>query len=118
MYIKALIEAFHDLRPGASSLAYKEVQRVVTTFGIGDKDQLSIFGVVREVIKSPQETAKEFLQQVAHTEPRMLEFVLDKVQEIEQSSKDITLDQALFTTVDRFVRMQEAVVGPLIPSIP
>ena len=77
-----------------------------------------LLGGVREVIKSLQETAKEFLHQVAHTEPRVLEFVLDEVQEIEQSSKDITLDQVLFTTVDQFVRMQEAVVGPLILSIP
>ncbi len=90
-----------------------------------------VFGLLdgeREVIKSLQETAKDFLHQVAHTEPRVLEFVLDKVQEIEQSSKDISLGQVLFTTVDRFVRIvlrahtlqsvQEAVVVPCIPSIP
>ena len=29
----------HDLRPGASSIAYKEVQKVIATFGIGDKDK-------------------------------------------------------------------------------
>ena len=72
-----------------------------------------LIGGVREVIKPPPDTAKEFLHQLAQTEPRtrMLEFVLDKVQEIEQSSKEITLDQVLYTTVDRFVRLQEA-VGP------
>jgi hypothetical protein len=72
-----------------------------------------LIGGVREEIKPPPDTAKEFLHQLAQTEPRtrMLEFVLDKVQELEQSPKEITLDQVLNTTVDRFVRMQEA-VGP------
>ncbi len=69
-----------------------------------------LIGEAREVIKPPPDTAKEFLQQVAQTEPRMLEFVR-QVQEIEQSSKDTTLDPVLYATVDRFVGMQE-IVGP------
>ena len=132
MYLKALIEAYHDLRPGASSVAYKEVQKVISTFGIGDKDQyfnprnfsnklqqtrgiyemiFSLIGGVRESIKPVQDTAKELLHQIAQTEPRMLEFSLDKIQEIEQSSKDITLDQLMNAIVDRYARLQEA-VGP------
>jgi hypothetical protein len=54
-----------------------------------------LIGGIREVIEPPQDTAKEFLHQVAQTVPKMLGFVLDKVQEIEQSSKEITLDQVL-----------------------
>jgi hypothetical protein len=132
MYIKALIEAFHDLRPGASSLAYKEVQTVISTFGIRDKDQyfhprnlcnnlqktrgiyemvFGLIGGVREVIKPPQNTAKDFLHQVAQTEPRMLEFVLGEVQDIEPCSKEINFYQVWYTTVNRLVRMKEA-AGP------
>ena len=39
MYLKALIEAYHYLLPGASSIAYKKTQKVIANFGIGDKDQ-------------------------------------------------------------------------------
>ena len=71
----------------------------------------SLIGGVRESIKPVQDTAKELLHQIAQTEPRMLEFSLDKIQEIEQSSKDITLDQLMNAIVDRYARLQEA-VGP------
>ena len=59
-----------------------------------------IFGLisrVREVIKPVHATAKEFS--------------LDKIQEIEQSSKDTALDQLMNAIVDRYARLQEA-VGP------
>ncbi len=37
MYFRALLRAFYDLRPGASSNNYKE-QKVIETFGVGEKD--------------------------------------------------------------------------------
>jgi hypothetical protein len=52
---------------------------------------------VREAINPVQDTARDLLHQKAQTEPRMLEFSLYKIQEIEQSSKDITLDQVVNT---------------------
>ena len=100
---------------------------MISTFGIGDKDQyfnprsfsnklqqtrgicemiFSLIGGVRESIKLVQDTAKELLHQIAQTEPRMLEFSLDKIQEIEQSTKDISLDQLMNAIVDREARLQ------------
>ena len=77
MYLKTLLEACYDLGPGASSNSYKEVQKVIETFGVGEKDKSfdvrkfstktqqargdyeMIFGLVsgpREIIKPVQET--------------------------------------------------------------
>eukprot|EP00291_Cryptomonas_curvata_P021451 CAMPEP_0172166326 /NCGR_PEP_ID=MMETSP1050-20130122/8919_1 /TAXON_ID=233186 /ORGANISM="Cryptomonas curvata, Strain CCAP979/52" /LENGTH=1009 /DNA_ID=CAMNT_0012836923 /DNA_START=133 /DNA_END=3159 /DNA_ORIENTATION=+ len=130
MHFKALLEAYYDLRPGASSNSYKEVQKAIETFGIGDKDKLfdvrkfstkvqqargnyeMIFGLVRgvrESIKPVQETAIEALRQIATVEPRMLEFALDKIQKIQRSTKDTSLEEVMLDIVDRYVQVEETV---------
>ena len=39
MYLKALMETYYDLRPGASSAKYKKVQEIISNFGKGEKDK-------------------------------------------------------------------------------
>jgi len=55
----------------------------------------------RETIKPVQETAIELLQRITTVETRMLEFSLDKIQTIERSSKDITLEEVMIDIVAR-----------------
>ena len=132
MYLKALLEAYYDLRPGASSNSYKEVQKVIDTFGVGEKDKPfdvrkystktlhvrgnyeMVYALVsgpREQIKPVQETAVEVLRKTATVEPRMLEFVLDKIQKIQRSTKEIALEEIMLDIVDRYVHLQET-IGP------
>ncbi len=46
----------------------------------------------REVIRPVQETAMELLQQIARSDPRMVEYSIGKIQEIERSPINISLE--------------------------
>ncbi len=39
MYLKALMDKYYDLRPGASAAKYKKVQELISDFGKGEKDK-------------------------------------------------------------------------------
>jgi hypothetical protein len=84
MHLKALMETYYDLGPGASSAKYKDVRELISSFGKGDKDRFfdirkfsndlqqargayevvfNLTSGVREVLKPVEETATELLQQ-------------------------------------------------------
>ena len=129
MYLKALMDKYYDLRPGASTTKYKIVQELISDFGKGEKDRYfdvqkwsqdvqqargayemvqDLTSLPREVMRPVQETAIEILQQTARSDPRMVEYSIGKIQEIERSPIDISLEGVMVDVVDRYVRITEA----------
>ena len=51
------------------------------------------------------------LRKTATVEPRMLEFVLDEIQKIQRSTKEIALEEVMLDIVDRYAHLQET-IGP------
>ncbi len=64
---------------------------------------------VREVTKPVQETATELLQQVARSDSRMVEYAIRKIEEIQRSQKETSLEAVMSDIVDRYVRINDAI---------
>jgi hypothetical protein len=63
---------------------------------------------VRKVIKLVQETATELLEKIARSDSRMVENAMGKIQEIERSQMETSLEAVMSNIVDRFVRISDA----------
>jgi hypothetical protein len=63
----------------------------------------------QEVIKPIQETATELLQQVARSDSRMVEYEIRKIEEIERSQKETSLEAVMSDIMDRYIRISDAI---------
>jgi hypothetical protein len=129
MHLKVMMETYYDLGPGASSAKYKAVRDLISNFGKAEKDcyfdirkfskdlqqargayevVFDLTSGMREVIKPVEETAIELLQEITRSESRMIEYAIGKVQEIERSPKEISLEAVMSDVVDRYIRISDA----------